>query len=173
MYIPWKPLDIVKQGRERWNRRKSIRAQYALHNNPIYWVVEPKFAPFITGYGVLVAKKYHRYSGVTPGLQQIYNGFIHDLIRILAKNNIAENDYAKALATNEYLRGYIGYKVAGDLFNKVIGRSNRAIVSASTRLAESNLSATERKKIENMIASSNNKICMYDFDRDYLFKPPR
>ena len=173
MYVPWKPLDIVKQGRERWNRRKSWRARYGLHNNPVYWVVDPKFAPFVTGYGVLVSKVYHKYSGVTPGLQRIYDGFTHDLIRVLAANNIAENDYGKALAANAWLRGSIGYKVAGDLFNKVIGRSNRAIVSASARLAESNLSNAERKKIENMIANSNNMICIYDFDRDYLFKPPR
>ncbi|MCD4698248.1 MAG: hypothetical protein K8S16_18640 [Bacteroidales bacterium] len=133
--------------------------------------MEPAHAPFVTGFGVLVSKVHNKYSGMTPGLWTIYNNLTHDLSRILAKYNIKESSMWKAMASNPYWRGYWGYRVANDLFNKVIGRSNRAIVSASARLAESNLSPAERRKINEMIRRSNNMICIYDFKRDFLYKP--
>lgn len=171
MFVPWKPLDAVKQGRSRWKRGQSWRRKAGLFTNQTYWVVEPAQAPFITGYGVLIAKVYHKYSGVTPGLKSIYGGFTHDLIRILAKYNIKDDKTGKLIANNSFIRGYYAYRISSDLFNKVIGRSNRAIVSASARLAESNLSYTERKRINNMIRRSNSMLCLYDFKRDYLYKP--
>lgn len=171
MYVPWQPLDIVKQGRIRWNRGKAWRARYGFFINQTRWVVEPAHAPYITGFGVLVSKVHYKYTGLTPGLRTIYGGLTHDLIRILAKYNIKEDSYGKAIASNPWMRGIIGYTVANDLFNKVIGRSNRAITSASARLAESNLSSAERRKINEMIRRSNNMICIYDFKRDFLYKP--
>lgn len=171
MYVPWQPLDVVKQGRIRWNRGRTFRARYGFHINETYWVREPAHAPFITGYGVLVSKVHYKYSGLTPGLRTIYGDLIHDLIRILAKYNIKEDSRWKAVASTPWVRGIIGYRVANDLFNKVIGRHNRAITSASARLAESNLSTAERRKINEMIRRSNNMICIYDFKRDFLYKP--
>ncbi len=171
MYVPWQPIDIIKQGRIRWNRGRSRRARYGIFFNQTHWVVEPAHAPYVTGYGVLVSKVHYKYSGVTPGLQTIYGGLTHDLIRILAKYNIKDDAYGRAIAGNHWLRGVIGYKIANDLFNKVIGRSNRAIVSASARLAESNLSPAERSRINKQIRSSNGMICIYDFRKDYLYKP--
>lgn len=171
MYVPWQPIDVIKQGRIRWARGRSWRARTGMFINQTHWVVEPAHAPFVTGYGVLVSKVHYNYSGVTPALKTIYGGLTHDLIRILAKHNIKENAYGRAIAKNPWLRGIIGYKIASELFNKVIGRSNRAIVSASARLAESNLSPAERSKINREISRSNGMICIYDFRKDYLYKP--
>ena len=171
MYVPWQPIDVIKQGRIRWNRGKSWRARYALHNNHYYRVSEPQAAPFITGFGILVSKIHYKYTGVTPGLRTIYGGLIHDLIRILGKYNIREDSTWKAIAGSPWMRGYWSYVIANDLFNKVIGRHNGAIVAASTRLSESNLSSAERSRINKMIGSRNNMICIYDFKRDFLYKP--
>lgn len=171
MYVPWQPIDVVKQGRIRWNRRKTWTARTSFFTDQTKWVVEPAQAPFITGFGVLVSKVHYKYSGVTPELRTIYGGLTHDLIRILGKYKIKEDPLWKNFAKYPYWRGYWSYRVANDLFNKVIGRSNGAITAASTRLAESNLSPAERRKINNMISSKNNMICIYDFRRDFLYKP--
>ena len=172
MYVPWKPEDVVRHGRDIWNRRKSWAARYGMHFNPYYYSVEPKFAPCLTAYGMLVAQFYHKTSKLPADLQYIYNNFTHDLIRILALKNIVKgNEFCKNLEGNAMLRGGVGYEIGGDLFNKVVGRSNRAIVSASARLAESNLSASERSRIEAQIRSSNKMICVYDFGRNRLYKP--
>ena len=165
MYIPWQYLDVVKQGRERWNRRKTITARYGLHMDPFKWSVEPRFAPMITAYGVLIARVYHKYT-VTYDCHQIFKGFTYNLLRILAKRNISNNDYSRSIAQHSWLRGSVGYAVASDLFNSVVGRSNSTIVAASTRLAESNLSLAQRKAIEDQIRKSNRMICFYDFDRN-------
>ncbi len=171
MYVPWQPLDVIKQGRIRWNRRKMLQARTGLFFNQAYWVVEPAHAPFVTGFGVLVSKVNYKYSGMTPGLWTIYNNMTHDLSRILAKYDIKENSFWKAVASNPFWRGYWGYRVANDIFNKVVGRYNRVIVSASTRLSESDLSHTERRNINGMIRRSNSMICFYDFRKDILYKP--
>jgi hypothetical protein len=174
MYVPWEPIDVIRMGRIKWQRGNTTRARYGLFINQYYWKVEPAFAPFITGYGVLVSKVYYNYSGVTPELKAIYNGLIYSLSRILSRHNIEKNAFwEKIHLSNPFLRSYWSYRVATDLYNDVIGRSNRAITAASARLSESNLSAAERFRIERMISRSNSMICMYDFKRDYLYKPPR
>lgn len=172
MYVPWKAEDVVRCGRTVWNRQKTWVAKLGFHMNPYYYSVEPKFAPCFTAYGMLVSQFYYQNPKLPADLQYIYNNFTHDLIRILALKNIVKgNGYCNALETNVWLRGWIGYIIGGDLFNKVIGRSNRSIVSASARLAESNLSSYERIRIENQIRSSNRMICVYDFGRNRLYNP--
>ena len=172
MYVPWKAEDVVRHGRIIWNRRKTWTAKLGLHMNPYYYSVEPKFAPVFTAYGMLISQFYHQNPKLPADLQYIYNNFTHDLIRILALKNIVKgNEFCNNLEANAMLRGGVGYEIGGDLFNKVIGRSNRAIVSASARLAESNLSSYERSKIEAKIRSSNKMICVYDFGRNRLYKP--
>lgn len=169
-YVPWQPLDAVKQGRDRWNRLKSLQRKTGFFTNQTYWVAEPAMAPFVTGYGVLVAKVCHKYTGITPDLWRVYNGIVHQLARILAPHNF-DGPAGKLYAQNSMLRGPIAYKIAGDLFNRVVGSSNRAIMANSARLAESNLSSAERAKILASIRNSNRLICMYDFQRDYLRMP--
>ena len=172
MYVPWKPEDVVAHGRIIWNRKHSFWARSGFHFNLAYYVLEPKFAPLFTAYGMLVSKFYHEKNSLPPDLQYIYNNFTHDLIRILALKNIVQgNTFCRNLESNVRLRGGIGYQIGGDLFNKVIGRSNRAIVSASARLAEGNLSGAERIRIESQIRQSNRMICIYDFSRNRLYKP--
>ncbi len=171
MYVPWQPIDVIKQGRMRWNQGRSFRARYALHNDPITYVAEPEAAPFITGFGILVSKVHYKYTGVTPGLRTIYGGLIHDLIRILGKYNIKEDSTWKAVASSPWLRGYWSYVIANDLFNKVIGRANRSITADTIRLSESNLSSADRRRINKKIGNRNNMICIYDFKRDFLYKP--
>lgn len=171
MYVPWQPIDVEKQGRIRWNRGRSWRAKYGIHNNHYYWVSEPQAAPFITGFGILVSKVHYKYLGVTPGLRTIYGGLIHDLIRILGKYNIKEDSKWKAIANSPFARGYWSYVIANDLFNKVIGRANRSITADTIRLAESNLSSADRRRINKKIGDRNNMICIYDFRRDFLYKP--
>ena len=113
MYVPWQPLDVVKQGRIRWNRGRTFRARTGLFINQTYWVVEPAHAPYVTGFGVLVSKVHHKYSGLTPGLLTIYSGFTHDLSRVLAKYDIKEDSVLwKAIAKNPFWRGYWGYRVS-------------------------------------------------------------
>ena len=171
MYVPWQPIDVIQQGRIRWNRGRSWRARYGIHNNHYYWVSEPQAAPFITGFGILVSKIHYKYTGVTSGLRTIYGGLIHDLIRILGKYNIKEDSKWKAIASSPCARGYWSYTIANDLFNKVIGRANRSITADTIRLAESNLSSADRRRINMKIGSRNNMICIYDFRRDFLYKP--
>lgn len=122
----------------------------------------------ITAYGVLVARVYHKYNA-TYDCHQIFKGFTYNLLRVLAKRNIGNNEYSRNIAQVPWMRGFVGYAVASDLFNSVIGRSNSAIVAASTRLAESNLSLAQRKAIQDQIRKSNGMVCFYDFDRDYLY----
>lgn len=171
MYIPWQPIDVVRQGRIRWNRRKSFHARFAFFTNQTYWVAEPDFAPFVTGYGVLVSKVNYKYTGVTRGLRTIYDGLVPELNGLIRKYNIKEDASWDHIAHDPFWSGYWGYRIANDLFNRVIGRSNRAIVAASARLAESNLSFEDRIKINEMIRRSNSMICMYDFKMDFLCKP--
>jgi hypothetical protein len=172
MFIPWQPIDVIREGRERRKRLRHWQKRYGLFIDHTYWVVEPAQAPFITGYGVLVSKIYHKHKGITPDLQGVYGDIIHDLARVLAKYNISDkNEKWKRLAKSSIFRRIIAYKVSSDLFNKVVFRSNRAIYGDSVRLSESNLSAAERSRIKMKIRKSNNKICIYDFKKDYLYKP--
>lgn len=172
MYVPWKPKDVARHGRIVWNRRKSLQRKTGFFFNQAYHVLEPQFAPVFTGYGMLIAEFYHKTSPLPADLQYIYNNFTHDLIRILAQKNIVQHtEFCKQLEKNARLRGGVGYLIGGDVFNKVIGRSNRAIVAASSRLAEDNLSPSERARLEQQIRNSNKMIVMYDFGRKRLYKP--
>jgi len=170
-FVPWKSKDVVNYGRAIWNRRKHWQRRYGIFTSHSKWVVEPAMAPLITAYGVLVSKVWHK-EKVGADLMSIYGGFTHDLANLLAKEKWNEtNRFGKKIASVSWVAGTIGYRFAHDLWNKANARSIRAIVSAATRLAESNLSSSERSRIESMIRQSSNMVCIYDFSSNRLYKP--
>jgi hypothetical protein len=175
LYIPWSVRDVVNYG---WRIRSRINTRtrrYGLFTNHYHWVAEPAFSIYITGYGALAAKMNDYSAGTSKELVSLYWQLRPHLERILNKYGCSKDhsrfSFYEKMRDIPSLSGSFGYNVSTELFNNIIGRSNREIMALSVRLAEENLSWNERRNISQKIAESSRMICIYDFEVDSLIKP--